>query len=240
MINELDEYIQCANKKELQFLLYFYNELKKIDIDPISMEMQFEKIALTCKVNDFVNPEKYLLDLVQKINIIDYDFKEKNIRMFPNDYLQVKKILENKLEYIHTNLNNKNKRNLNNNSTETQKLINILKYNYDNAPSGYQMTIVHLFGIEYADALKNQRVKDIALAATGKDSLYVEIGKGIKLAKYVKVLKNDISSLMSNKEYINELIEDFIQDSKISFDENIIKFNKKKQYVLNKIFKDNK
>lgn len=211
MINDLDEYIQYANKKELQFLLYFYNELKKLDIDPISMEIQFEKIALTCKVDNFANSEKYLLNLVQKVNIINYDFKEKNIRMFPNDYLQIKKTLENKLEYIHTNLNNKNKRNLNNNSTETQKLINILKYNYDNAPSGYQMTMVHLFGIEYADMLENQRVKDIALAATGKDSLYVEIGKGIKLAKYVKVLKNDTNSLMSNKEYMNELIEDFIQ-----------------------------
>lgn len=66
----------------------------------------------------------------------------------------------------------------------TEKLRNILKDMYENAPSGYKVTMIHLFGINYANELKNNKqLKDISFAATGYSSYATEISKGIKLAK---------------------------------------------------------
>jgi hypothetical protein len=73
-------------------------------------------------------------------------------------------------------------------TSSTDQLTRNLKEMYDHAPSGFQMTMVHLFGIKYADELESHRTKDIAYNATGKDSLWVELNKGIKLAKYVKII----------------------------------------------------
>lgn len=184
MINSVKEYIRNANKKELEFLLCFYNEIKEINnSDPISVEIQFAKIEDVLFNYNFVNPEKYLLNLIKNLKIINYDSQEKIIRIISNDYKKLLEILE---------IETKNIKNFNNDTNKLKKheLISILKYIYDNAPIGYQMTMVHLFGIEYADDLENQKIKDIALAATQKEFLYVEIGKGIKIAKYLKLLKD--------------------------------------------------
>jgi len=85
-----------------------------------------------------------------------------------------------------TELSEKEKNNENLKYLDIKELINILKSMYDNASRGYKATMINLFGIKYATELKNQPIKYIALSATGKDSLYIEISKGIKLAKFLK------------------------------------------------------
>ncbi|MFA5660022.1 MAG: hypothetical protein WC968_01310 [Bacilli bacterium] len=68
--------------------------------------------------------------------------------------------------------------------------LEILKKMYNEAPDGYQMTMLHMFGIRYGDDLKNYSIKNLAFEATGKDFLNVEIGKGIKLSKFVKIIED--------------------------------------------------
>jgi 5-methylcytosine-specific restriction protein B len=87
------------------------------------------------------------------------------------------------------------------------ELIKALKEMYTNAPEGYQMTMVHLFGIQFAEQLIGESTKKIAIEATGKDSLYVEIGKGIKLSKYVRLIEknpNDQDVLLKKQDVVNQ------------------------------------
>lgn len=58
---------------------------------------------------------------------------------------------------------------------------------YDNAPAGYSVTMIHLFGIKYAQDIEKSGYskKDIAEAANIPLSYATEIYKGIRLAKYV-------------------------------------------------------
>jgi len=74
-------------------------------------------------------------------------------------------------------------------SLSTEELIIILKNMYESASYGYKVTMIHLFGIEYANKLKNKSLKNISYAATGRFSFATEISKGIKLSEFVK--KND-------------------------------------------------
>ncbi|MBD3796397.1 MAG: hypothetical protein IE887_01415 [Campylobacterales bacterium] len=62
-----------------------------------------------------------------------------------------------------------------------QDLINELKRMYETAADKKQVASIHLFGIKYADELKNQNLKIIAEKATGKSSYYSEINKGMSL-----------------------------------------------------------
>jgi hypothetical protein len=59
---------------------------------------------------------------------------------------------------------------------------------YNNAPSGYSVAMIHLFGIKYANEILLSRFskKDIANAARIPESYGTEISKGVKLAEYVK------------------------------------------------------
>lgn len=65
----------------------------------------------------------------------------------------------------------------------------ILKEMYDKAPYKETSTMVHLFGIKYSEIIQNDNIscKDIAKEAGIEESLKIEIRKGVKLAKYVKV-----------------------------------------------------
>ncbi|MGJ0310626.1 McrB family protein [Aliarcobacter cryaerophilus] len=67
-----------------------------------------------------------------------------------------------------------------------QELINILKDMYENAQNGEQVSSIHLFGIEYAEDLRNKDIKKIAIEATGNKSYQTEIAKGRKLANLLK------------------------------------------------------
>ena len=64
---------------------------------------------------------------------------------------------------------------------------------YGEAPRGEQVAHIHLFGIKYAKDLVDLNITEVVKGATGVfDSYCVEVGKGVKLAKYV-VLKQSVS-----------------------------------------------
>ncbi len=63
-----------------------------------------------------------------------------------------------------------------------EELISKLKEMYENADNKKQVASINLFGIIYANELKNKNLKNIALKGTGKESYYIEINKGINLS----------------------------------------------------------
>lgn len=67
------------------------------------------------------------------------------------------------------------------------ELGNILKSMYDNAPRREQSVMIHLFGIQYANEIRENDYtpKDILKSAGMPESYQAEINKGIKLSKYV-------------------------------------------------------
>jgi len=67
------------------------------------------------------------------------------------------------------------------------ELGRILKEMYDNAPEGYQVANIHLFGVKYAAMIHDNNFKaiDIVRASGINQSYSTEVSKGIKLAKYV-------------------------------------------------------
>ena len=70
----------------------------------------------------------------------------------------------------------------------TQKeLANILSDMYDNAPEGEATTMIHLFGIRYADEIRDSGtpVTEIVRLSSLRNSYNVEVSKGIRLARYV-------------------------------------------------------
>ena len=72
---------------------------------------------------------------------------------------------------------------------EIEKLSEILKDKYENAPKQEQVVNIHLFGIEYAEIIKkkNFKVSEIVKLAGMKKSYNVELSKGIKLSKFVTI-----------------------------------------------------
>lgn len=58
---------------------------------------------------------------------------------------------------------------------------------YENAPKGYQVANIHLFGVKYAEVINqyDYKVSDIINASGIKKSYAAEVSKGIKLARYV-------------------------------------------------------
>ena len=69
----------------------------------------------------------------------------------------------------------------------TEEAIRILSDMYSQAPYGETALQAHLFGIKYADQLKDLNIHDIAERATSHRAYGTEINKGRKLAKYVKL-----------------------------------------------------
>jgi len=63
----------------------------------------------------------------------------------------------------------------------------ILKRMYDNAPEGYRVANIHLFGIKYASIiLRNDYKATNIVKISGLNRSYAtEVGKGIKLSTYV-------------------------------------------------------
>lgn len=73
-----------------------------------------------------------------------------------------------------------------------EELSAILKDQYENAPDKEQVVNIHLFGIEYAETIKrhNFKISEILKLAEMNKSYAAEIGKGMKLSKFVKIIKN--------------------------------------------------
>jgi hypothetical protein len=62
---------------------------------------------------------------------------------------------------------------------------------YFNSKAGETGAMIHLFGIEYADDKNSGATfKEIAELAHIRPSYATEISKGVKLAKYVKVVRH--------------------------------------------------
>lgn len=58
---------------------------------------------------------------------------------------------------------------------------------YNNAPKKDSTAMIHLFGIKYANEIKNSEysIKDIIKQSGIPTSYFAELNKGVKLAKYV-------------------------------------------------------
>lgn len=67
------------------------------------------------------------------------------------------------------------------------ELGRILKEMYENAPHGYQVANIHLFGVKYAEIIEDNDYKATEIIrASGINASYAtELSKGIKLARYV-------------------------------------------------------
>lgn len=67
------------------------------------------------------------------------------------------------------------------------ELGNKLKEMYENSPKGDSVTMIHLFGIKYADEIirNNFSKKDIIEKSGISSSYLTELSKGISLSKYV-------------------------------------------------------
>jgi hypothetical protein len=70
-----------------------------------------------------------------------------------------------------------------------------LKEMYDNAPRKEQVTWVHLFGIRYAEQIKEIGIREV-IEQSGILSTYgAELSKAIRLAKYVKPTKEFMKAI---------------------------------------------
>lgn len=67
------------------------------------------------------------------------------------------------------------------------ELSSTLKDMYDNAPEKDQVTMIHLFGIKYADDISNAdfSIREILQHADMPKSYQTEINKGMRLSRYV-------------------------------------------------------
>lgn len=71
--------------------------------------------------------------------------------------------------------------------TKLIELGNKLREMYENAPYGDSVTMIHIFGIKYANEIKQNgfTVGNIIKASGINSSYATEVSKGIRLAKYV-------------------------------------------------------
>lgn len=65
-------------------------------------------------------------------------------------------------------------------------LATALRRAIDAAPPGTKVATMHLFGIDHADELHGVNLKELVVAAGETESWATEVGKGVKLATYVR------------------------------------------------------
>ena len=73
--------------------------------------------------------------------------------------------------------------------SSTEELASILRDRYTSAEPREAVTMIHLFGIEYADVLDGHSINDLAELGTGHRSYGTEIRKGMRLSRYVEPKK---------------------------------------------------
>ena len=66
-----------------------------------------------------------------------------------------------------------------------EQLGSILKEMYEGAERKEQVTMIHLFGIQYHQEIKNVGIREVVEAAGIPSTYKTEVNKGTKLAKYV-------------------------------------------------------
>ena len=69
------------------------------------------------------------------------------------------------------------------------ELAKIFRTRYHTAQKGYRVTSIHLFGIEFAEALRGHDIKDICVEADVSVSYVTEIYKGMRLSEFVDIRK---------------------------------------------------
>ena len=70
---------------------------------------------------------------------------------------------------------------------DASQLGKLLRESYENAEKSEKVTMIHLFGIKYHDEIKQSNISEI-ISESGIYSTYrTELGKGLKLARYVKL-----------------------------------------------------
>lgn len=70
---------------------------------------------------------------------------------------------------------------------DAAQLGKLLRKAYEGAEKKEKVTMIHLFGIKYCEEIKKSNISEI-IAESGIYSTYkTELGKGVKLARYVKL-----------------------------------------------------
>jgi hypothetical protein len=70
-------------------------------------------------------------------------------------------------------------------SKTLNELGNLLEEMYSNAPRKEQVTMIHLFGVKYAEDIQKVGIREV-IEQSGIHSTYrTELNKAVKLAKYV-------------------------------------------------------
>lgn len=206
----------------LDLLVNLRHHLKNIEYDPITIELFLDK--LVTNDYDFKTNELFIENLCNKVTSFQYDKSHRLLKLLSHDYLELMEVLE-YVEELSIDIPDSS-------SVNDKELVKILREMYINAPIGYQMTMVHLFGIKYADQLKSVSLINLSKSATGKDSLGVEIGKGIKLSNYVKIIedsKSDDDSFTNDDNVFNIR---FSHDEKISLEKyGLIIENNERNYL---------
>lgn len=70
-------------------------------------------------------------------------------------------------------------------SKTVNELGNILSDMYNNAPKKEQVTMIHLFGVKYADDIQHVGIREVIEQAGIHSTYRTELNKAVKLAKYV-------------------------------------------------------
>jgi hypothetical protein len=62
-----------------------------------------------------------------------------------------------------------------------------LSLRYERAPKGQKVTQLYLFGIEYAESIKDMSMADLAIRAGISKTFGTELNKAVNLAEYVQL-----------------------------------------------------
>lgn len=102
----------------------------------------------------------------------------------------------------------------------TEELGQILREMYDTAPPNCMVTMIHLFGIQYADQLQGEkfisRVREVAKAAN-LEKYIPEIYKGKRLAEYV-TRKGAKEKPLSKEELLRQAIRFFEEEAAVAIE----------------------
>jgi hypothetical protein len=169
--------------KYIYFLQTLFEYLSKVELDPISIEIQIMRLFRDKQLIKFEQVYDYIDRLSIETKMLNFNIDKGVIIISPSKLSTLMKHIEIKLKEL--SISSKKI------DSETNHLVSLLNEKYENAPKGYQMTMVHLFGIENAEKLVGKDLKLISIRATGLSSLYIEINKGMRLSKYVKLIIND-------------------------------------------------
>jgi 5-methylcytosine-specific restriction protein B len=169
--------------KYIYFLQTLFEYLSKVELDPISIEIQIMRLFRDKQLIKFEQVYDYIDRLSIETKMLNFNIDKGVIIISPSKLSTLMKHIEIKLKEL--SISSKKI------DSETNHLVSLLSEKYENAPKGYQMTMVHLFGIENAEKLVGKDLKLISIRATGLSSLYIEINKGMRLSKYVKLIIND-------------------------------------------------